>query len=74
MEEEDRNERIVHIFQNDRNYQVKIHKLDVKDSVDEALLDNLFDRSSYLYEEPGNLLKQELEKLISLANLQTTLT
>ena len=37
-----------------------INKLDVRDSVDEALLDNLFDRSSYLYEEPGNLLKQEL--------------
>lgn len=39
-----------------------INKLDVKDSVDEALLDNLFDRSSYLYEEPGNLLKQELRE------------
>ncbi len=36
-----------------------INKLDVKDSVDEALLDNFFDRSSYLYEEPGNLLKQD---------------
>ena len=39
-----------------------INKLDVKDSVDEALLDNFFDRSSYLYEEPGNLLKQELRE------------
>lgn len=39
-----------------------INKLDVRDSVDEALLDNLFDRSSYLYEEPGNLLKQELRE------------
>ena len=29
-----------------------INKLDVKDSVDEALLDNFFDRSSYLYELP----------------------
>ena len=37
-----------------------INKLDVGDSIDEALLDNFFDRSSYLYEEPGNLLKQEL--------------
>ena len=35
---------------------------DVRDSVDEALLDNFFDRSSYLYEEPGNLLKQELRE------------
>jgi uncharacterized protein len=26
------------------------------------LLDNFFDRSSYLYEEPGNLLKQELRE------------
>jgi len=25
-----------------------------------CLSDNFFDRSSYLYEEPGNLLKQEL--------------
>ena len=39
-----------------------INKLDVKDSVEEALLDNFFDRSSYLYEEPGNLLKQELRE------------
>ena len=39
-----------------------INKLDVRDSVDEALLDNLFDRSSYLYEEPANLLKQELRE------------
>ena len=39
-----------------------INKLNVRDSVDEALLDNFFDRSSYLYEEPGNLLKQELRE------------
>lgn len=39
-----------------------INKLDVRDSVDEALLDNFFDRSSYLYEELGNLLKQELRE------------
>ena len=39
-----------------------INKLDVRNSVDEALLDNFFDRSSYLYEEPGNLLKQELRE------------
>jgi hypothetical protein len=39
-----------------------INKLDVRDRVDEALLDNLFDRSSYLYEEPANLLKQELRE------------
>ena len=30
--------------------------------MDEALLDNFFDRSSYLYEEPANLLKQELRE------------
>ena len=39
-----------------------INKLDVRNSVDEALLENLFDRSSYLYEEPANLLKQELRE------------
>ncbi len=39
-----------------------INKLDVRDNVEEALLENLFDRSSYLYEEPGNLLKQELRE------------
>ena len=39
-----------------------INKLDVRNDVDEALLDNFFDRSSYLYEEPENLLKQELRE------------
>lgn len=39
-----------------------INKLGVKHDIDEALLTNLFDRSSYLYEEPSNLLKQELRE------------
>lgn len=39
-----------------------INKLDVRDNLEEALLDNLFDRSSYLFEEPENLLKQELRE------------
>ena len=39
-----------------------INKLDVENDLDEALLDNLFERSSYLYEEPENLLKQELRE------------
>ncbi|MBQ7515198.1 MAG: ATP-binding protein [Schwartzia sp.] len=39
-----------------------INKLNVRDSVDEALMENLFDRASYLYEEPENLLKQELRE------------
>lgn len=39
-----------------------INKLNVKTDIDEALLTNLFDRSSYLYEEPANLLKQELRE------------
>lgn len=39
-----------------------INKLNVKTSIDEALLENLFDRSGYLYEEPANLLKQELRE------------
>lgn len=40
-----------------------INKLNVKSDINEALLANLFDRSSYLYEEPANLLKQELREL-----------
>lgn len=39
-----------------------INKLDVHDDVDEALKDNLFNTSSYLFEEPENLLKQELRE------------
>lgn len=39
-----------------------INKLNVVDDVDSALLENVFDSSGYLYEEPGNLLKQELRE------------
>lgn len=39
-----------------------INKLGVQSNLDEALLTNLFDRSAYLYEEPANLLKQELRE------------
>lgn len=39
-----------------------INKLDVDDNLDEALLENLFNPSSYLFEEPDNLLKQELRE------------
>lgn len=39
-----------------------INKLDIKENLDEALLDNVFDTSSYLFEEPENLLKQELRE------------
>ena len=39
-----------------------INKLDVDEDVDEALKENLFNTSSYLYEEPENLLKQELRE------------
>ncbi len=39
-----------------------INKLDVYYDVDEALKENLFNTSSYLYEEPENLLKQELRE------------
>lgn len=39
-----------------------INKLDVDIDVDEALKENLFNTSSYLYEEPENLLKQELRE------------
>lgn len=39
-----------------------INKLGVRDSLDEAIIDNVFDRSGYLFEEPENLLKQELRE------------
>ena len=39
-----------------------INKLDVRNSIDNALIENLFDSSSYLFEEPENLLKQELRE------------
>lgn len=39
-----------------------INKLDVNDNVDDALKENLFNTSSYLFEEPENLLKQELRE------------
>lgn len=39
-----------------------INKLDVTNSIKEALLENLLDTSSYLFEEPENLLKQELRE------------
>ena len=39
-----------------------INKLDVRGSVREALLENFFDPSAYLFEEPENLLKQELRE------------
>lgn len=39
-----------------------INKLDVEGDLDEALLENLFHTSGYLFEEPENLLKQELRE------------
>lgn len=39
-----------------------INKLEIERNLDEALQDNLFDTSSYLFEEPENLLKQELRE------------
>lgn len=39
-----------------------INKLNILDDVDEALQENLFDPSGYLFEEPENLLKQELRE------------
>ena len=39
-----------------------INKLDVGGSIKEALLDDFFDTSAYLFEEPENLLKQELRE------------
>ena len=39
-----------------------INKLDVRGSIKDALLENFFDTSAYLFEEPENLLKQELRE------------
>lgn len=39
-----------------------INKLNVTNNIDEALISNFFDTSSYLFEEPENLLKQELRE------------
>lgn len=39
-----------------------INKLNVRGNFDEALLENFFERSAYLFEEPANLLKQELRE------------
>ena len=39
-----------------------INKLDVDNNIDEALKNNFFNTSGYLFEEPENLLKQELRE------------
>lgn len=39
-----------------------INKLDIEEDIDEAILSNLLHPSSYLFEEPENLLKQELRE------------
>ncbi|MDO4833713.1 MAG: ATP-binding protein [Bacillota bacterium] len=39
-----------------------VEKLDVRSDIDQALLRNLFNPASYLYEEPENLLRQELRE------------
>ena len=39
-----------------------INKLNIRGNFDDALKENFFDRSAYLFEEPANLLKQELRE------------
>lgn len=39
-----------------------INKLGVRGSIKDALIENFFDTSAYLFEEPENLLKQELRE------------
>ena len=39
-----------------------INKLSVNGNIRDALFENFFDRTSYLFEEPANLLKQELRE------------
>ncbi len=39
-----------------------INKLEIEKDIDTALIENLFNSASYLFEEPENLLKQELRE------------
>lgn len=39
-----------------------INRLNISKNIDEALLENFFNASAYLFEEPENLLKQELRE------------
>ncbi len=39
-----------------------INKLEIENDIDAALMENLFNSSGYLFEEPENLLKQELRE------------
>lgn len=39
-----------------------INKLEIEKDIDTALMENLFNSASYLFEEPENLLKQELRE------------
>ena len=50
-----------------------INKLNVTDSIKDALLYNFFDRTAYLYEEPDNLLKQELREPAGYNSLITAI-
>ena len=45
----------------------------MQDGIKEALLENLFDASSYLFEEPQNLLKQELREPAVYNTIITTI-
>lgn len=50
-----------------------INKLNVNGSIKDALLENFFDRTAYLYEEPDNLLKQELREPAGYNSLITAI-
>ena len=50
-----------------------INKLDVDNDIDAALKNNLFNTSSYLFEEPDNLLKQELREPILYNSIITAI-
>lgn len=65
MDEEDHNQRVVHIFQNERNYQVKIHKLEVQDMLSSEVVGDISSEDAlyaiYLYDET-DLLSAVAEK------------
>lgn len=50
-----------------------INKLEITNDLDEALINNFFDTSSYLFEEPGNLLKQELREPAVYSSIITSI-
>jgi len=50
-----------------------INRLNISKNIDDALLENFFNVSAYLFEEPENLLKQELREPASYSSIITAI-